>query len=121
MSAKFCRQCGVPLLELRDDGLCASCYILQKEPDELSKRKELLGVPFQDMKHLDEDDRVKELARILKEKPGITIGFMVENSAEYQGKGDRILEKLRALLPEVKLLRRNNGPIAGIETLTFKL
>lgn len=117
----FCRQCGVPILEIREDGLCASCYILQDQPDGLSKRKSLMGVPFRDMKHLDEDDRVKELARMLKEKPGLKIGFMVDCGPEYQGKGDRIIEKLSSVIPNVKVISRLVGPVNGVETITFTL
>jgi hypothetical protein len=117
----FCRQCGAPLLEIKDDGLCASCYMLQEHPDGLSKRKELAGIPFRDMKHLDEDDRVRELARLLKQTPKIKIGFMVDCGPQYHGKGDRIIEKLRAILPSVKLHSRLPGPVHEVETLTFTL
>lgn len=79
------------------------------------------GVPFRDMKHLDEDERVKELARLLLETPRLKIGFMVDCGPDYQGKGDRIIEKLRAILPGVKLVSRCHGPVRGVETLTFSL
>jgi hypothetical protein len=120
MSAKFCRQCGVPLLDLGDDGLCDSCRKLQQNPDGLSKMTKLGGVPFKDMKHLDEDDRVKELVRMLNESPTRAIGFMVDNGPERQGKGDRIIEKVKSLLPTVKILRRCNGPVANVETISFR-
>jgi hypothetical protein len=71
------------------------------------------------MKHLDEDDRVRELARLLKERAGIRIGFMVDTGPEYQGKGDRIISKLKTILPGVKIANRLPRPIQGVETITF--
>lgn len=119
--ARFCRQCGVPLLEVRDDGLCAGCYMLQQHPDGLSKRKELGGVPFKDFKHLDEDERIKQLVEMLKEERNPRIGYMVDCGPEHHGKGDRIIEKVKKLLPEVRIVARHPGPVAEVETIHFKL
>jgi hypothetical protein len=110
----------VPLLVVSDDGLCDSCRKLKENPDGLSKKTSIGGIPFKDMKHLDEDDRVKELVRMLNEKPTQVIGFMVDNGPEHQGKGDRIIEKVKALLPTVNILRRCNGPVANVETISFR-
>lgn len=107
------------MLEVPTDGLCVGCQELQRNPDALSKLKTVGGVPFKDMKHLDEDDRVKELAKILTDNPNTVVGFMVDTGAAYQGKGDRIIDKLKKLVPDVKIISRRNGPTAGTETIKF--
>lgn len=120
--SKFCQQCGVPiLLNTGTDQLCEDCFQLKQRPDDLSKRKQMFGVPFEDMKHVDEDGRIKVIVDALKNNPGKLIGFMVDTGPAYQGKGDRYIEKLRAVLPNVKVVSRNPGPVKGCETIGFKL
>lgn len=105
--ANFCRQCGAPILDDSIDGLCAGCDFLKKNPDPLTKRKELGGVPFRDMKHMGEDERIKFIVEKLKTMPGKNVAVLVDCGPDHQGKGDRYIEKIRALLPSVKLISRS--------------
>jgi hypothetical protein len=122
MSAQVCRQCGVPILDLHPSNgrLCDGCRKFQENPDELSKRKTFRGIPFKDMKHMDEDDRIKMIAQMLSERPTDVIGLMVETSMDCLGKGDRYIEKIRALVPDVKVLGRYPGPAPETEVIKFR-
>lgn len=117
MSALNCRQCGVPLLLKTLTGLCEECFQWSLKPDGLPKMKSLYGVPFEDMKHLDEDERIKKIAEILKRMPGKIVGVMVDKSPAYQGKGDRWIEKIKSLVPGVRVKDRFDGPVKDTETL----
>jgi len=102
-------------------GLCEECINLRNQPDSLSNRKHLFGVPFKDVKQVDEDGRIKQITTWLAVNPGKTIGVMVDYGPQHQGKADRYIEKVKALLPEAKVVKRFIGPTPGIETLGFSL
>lgn len=121
MSALYCPKCGVPMLEKTMTGLCEECFQWSLKPDGLSKRKRLFGVPFEDLKHLDEDERIKQIVGHVKRMPGKVVAFMVDKSPEYQGKGDRWIEKIKALLPGVKIKDRYDGPVKNVETIHLTL
>ena len=114
-----CRQCGLEIL-IGDDGLCAECVSLKERPDATSERKELGGVPFQDMKQIDEADRFKLIADYARDNPGKSIALLVENDAANKGKGDRYIAGVKAQVPEVQV-RRTAGVVRGTETIIFKL
>lgn len=119
--SNFCRQCGVPLLEeTKTSGLCDGCHNLKTTPDALSKRKHLGTVPFEDMKQIAEDDRIRKLADHLTRHPGHVVTVIVDFGPAYHGKGDRYLEKLYSILPKVKLISRKAGPIKDAETLNLR-
>lgn len=114
----FCRQCGVPLIGATDSsGLCASCLRLREAPDGLSKRNSLAGAPFVDLKQMDEDQRVQLIVKHLKGHK--VVSFIVDTGPEYQGKGDRMIEKIKAALPTARVKDRRPGPVAGAETINF--
>lgn len=115
-----CRQCGWPY-DVGQDGLCPNCRQLKQKPDALSKRKELGGVPFQDMKHLDEKDRINQIAEALQRWPDRDIAVLVDTGEGYADKGDRYIKGVRELVPRVSLVARVPGPAAGVETITFRL
>lgn len=117
MSAIFCKQCGVPILDDPNAKLCASCEFLEKHPDDLTNKTHLGNIPFKDMKNLDEDKRIEFMAGLIKKNPGKKMAIMVENNAAYQGKGDRYIEKLKKILPEVKIISRRDGPVSNVETI----
>lgn len=115
-----CRQCGWPY-DVGQDGLCPNCRGLARNPDPLSKRKELGGVPFEDMKQLDEADRFQLIARHIRENPGRNILVMVDTGEGYADKGDRYIKAIRELVPGVKVVSRGPGPVPQAESITFKL
>lgn len=114
-----CRQCGWPWVER--DGLCKSCLQLQANPDPLSKRTSFRGIPFRDMKHLDEVHRIEQIVQYLKDHPGKNVAAMVDSGDGYQDKGDRYIRAVRAKLPTVKIVRRMPGPVKDGETIVFQL
>lgn len=116
-----CKQCGVPLLDDRVEALCDNCIMLRDSPDKLSKRTKIGSIPFQDMKQLDEDNRIKEIVKHIKSNPGRAVLVMVDRGPAYQGKADRYLEKIRTFLPNVRLVDRFNGPGEEVESLKLAL
>lgn len=115
-----CRQCGTPeAKEALNDGLCPSCLRLREAPDGLSKATHIAGVPFTDMKQVDEDKRLKVVAAYLNENRGKIIGVMVDTGPGYEDKGDRYVRTIRQLVPTVKLIGRFPGPRPGVETIQF--
>lgn len=118
MSAKYCKQCGIPLLV--GEALCDSCKELNDKPDPLSKRIHLGKIPFRDMKSMNEDDRITLIVEQLRSHPSGVISLMLDAGGIHQGKGDRYLEKIRKLLPSVVVVSRINGPVPETETLRLK-
>jgi hypothetical protein len=103
-------------------GLCSACEILDVLPDKLSDRKSLCGIPFVDMKRMDEVDRIKQIVQMLRESPGKILLVMVDCGGEYDGKGDRWLAAIRESLPDVKVVRRSiNTPIPDVESIHLRL
>jgi len=86
----------------------------------LSKRLSLAGVPFKDMKQVDEADRIKLIAEYLTKFPGKNIGVMVDTGEGYADKGDRYIRAIRDKIPKVKVVSREPGPVMNVETITFK-
>lgn len=119
MTTPICRQCGQPIL-IGVDGLCAECTALRDKPDATASRTQLAGVPFKDMKQVDEVDRFKLIADQLRQNQGKNIAVLVENDLSNQGKGDRYIAGVKALVPEVQV-RRAPGVVPATETLIFKL
>lgn len=117
---KPCRQCGWPY-DVGTDGLCKSCRELKEHPDALSKRTSLGGVPFRDMKHMDEPDRIAYIVELLTKNPGRQIAAMVDVGDGHADKGDRYIRGVRAKVPTVKVVSRKPGPVPAVETITFKL
>jgi hypothetical protein len=117
-----CRQCGVPILfGIRPDKLCVECRTLKETPDPLSNRKDLGGIPFQDLKQNDEDERIKIIVNHLIQNPGKIISVMVDYGPAYEGKGDRYAQKVLALAVKAKLVKRiPNFPVEDGETLNFR-
>lgn len=116
----MCRQCGWPYDIGKDDGLCPTCRKLKTSPDGLSKRTHLGKVPFQDMKQMDEVDRIKQIIQHLRENPGKRIAVMVDTGEGHADKGDRYIKQVRAGIPSVELVSRAPGPVPDVETITFK-
>lgn len=119
MKQTNCRQCGLAIL-IGEDGLCAECVSLRDRPDATATRTHLNGIPFQDMKQIDEVDRFKLIADKVKSNPGKTIAVLVEYGGANRGKGDRYIAGVRAHLPEVEV-SRSIQLVKGIETLVFKI
>lgn len=118
---QFCRQCGVPTLgEMNPDGLCVDCADLQKTPDGLSKRKTLMSIPLEDLKQVDEDERIKRISDALKSNPGKIMSLLVDAGPAYHGKGDRYISKIQLICPQVKLVSRFRGPVKNCETLNLR-
>lgn len=117
---KPCRQCGWPY-DVGTDGLCKNCRTLKEHPDGLSKRTSIGGVPFRDMKHMDEPERIAYIVKLLTGNRGRNIAVMVDVGEGHSDKGDRYVRQVRAKLPTVKLINRCPGPIRAVETITFKL
>ena len=115
MSENRCRQCGILIEEA---GLCASCELLKALPDKLASRKELGGIPFQDMKQVDEAERIRILADHLRAHPGMTCHLMVDLLPGYEDKADRYIRLVTAALPGVEVMGRRKGwPIKECETV----
>lgn len=118
-TSQTCRQCGKGIV-IGLDGLCAECVALKEKPDGLSKLTKLGGVPFQDMKKLDEQARFLLIADHINKNPGKNVAVMVERGGENKGKGERYIAGVKAILQNVTV-RRAQGLVAGTETLIFKL
>lgn len=118
-TSQTCRQCGLEIV-VGLDGLCAECVALKDKPDELSKQTNLRGVPFKDMKQVDEQDRFKLIAGHVTKNPGKSVAVFVECGGEYKGKGDRYIAGVKAIVPKVTV-QRKPGPVIGTETLVYKL
>ena len=84
-------------------------------------RTELGGVPFMDMKPIDENDRFDAIAKILKDTPGKAVAVMVDCGPGFEGKGDRYVKAIRAKVPGVSILYRGPGPVPNSEIINFKL
>lgn len=78
------------------------------------------GVPFRDMKQIDEINRFKLIADHLKANRGKRVAVFVENDKANLGKGDRYIAGVVAELPTVKA-SRGPGVVPGTETLYFTL
>lgn len=113
-----CRQCGWPWIER--DGLCRTCLELRAHPDPLSKRTTLGKIPFQDMKQLDEADRITLIVGHLKKHPGKDIAVLVDCGEGHADKGDRYIKAIREQMPSVKLIKRSPGPIPEGETIILR-
>jgi hypothetical protein len=118
-AAKY-RQCGLTSLIMLD-GLCPDCVNLRDRPDETSKRASLGGIPFKDLKQVDEADRFKMIANQLRSNPGKTVAVIVEFGGQHAGKGDRYIAGVKAQLPEAKVEARLVGWLEGTETIMFTL
>jgi hypothetical protein len=116
---KKCRQCSQPYT-IGLDGLCPECSHLRDFPDATASRTQLAGVPFRDMKQIDETDRFKLIAECLRNNRGKTVAVLVENDATNKGKGDRYIAGVKALVPEAQVSRAP-GLVKGTESLMFKL
>lgn len=114
-----CRQCGRPII-IGFDGLCAECVSLRDKPDATASRTHLAGVPFKDMKQVDEVDRFKLIADHLRKNRGKSVAVLVESDPDNQGKGDRYIAGVKALIPEAQV-RRTSGLAPETETIIFKL
>jgi hypothetical protein len=120
VSAKTCRQCGAPIL-IGADGLCADCVNLRDKPDTTATRTQLHGVPFKDMKQIDEADRFKMIAGHLKANPGKNVAVMVESGGKYEGKGDRYIAGVQKEAPEATVVKRGPGLVSATETIIFRI
>lgn len=116
---KLCRQCRQPIV-IGVDGLCADCVSLRDRPDATSTRTHLAGVPFKDMKQVDEDDRFKLIADTLRSHRGKNIGVLVESDQANRDKGDRYIAGVKAIVPNVQV-RRSPGVVPETETIIFRL
>lgn len=114
-----CRQCGKEY-QIGLDGLCPDCQQLKDHPDELSAKTHLYGVPFKDMKQVDEADRPARVAKVIQENPGANIGVIVDCGPGYKGKPERFIAAVAKLVPGVQAKKRR-GPVPGAETITFHL
>jgi hypothetical protein len=99
--------------------MCEECFQLSVRPDGLSRRKTLFGVPLKDMKQMDEDERVDFIVDHLTQHKGETVAVLVDTGPQYQGKGDRMISKIKAKLPSVEVRSRANGPVINVETITL--
>lgn len=115
-----CRRCGWPF-GVAPDGLCENCRRLQSKPDELSTSKTFRGVPFQDLKQVDESDRFVEIAACLTRNPGQKIAVMVDTGPGFEDKGDRYIKGVRILAPKTRVVNRFPGPARNSETIVFTL
>lgn len=114
-----CRQCNLEIL-IGEDGLCADCVSLRNHPDATASRTSLAGIPFQDMKQIDEADRFKLIANHLKSNPGQNIGVLLESDPANSGKADRYIAGVRTLVPGATAVKKP-GVVAGTVTVIFKL
>lgn len=119
MSSKTCRQCGLEIL-IGVDGLCADCVNLKDKPDGTAARTHLSGVPFKDLKQIDEIDRFQVIAGHLRANRGKNVAVMVESTGRNKGKGDRYIAGVKAIVNEVQV-ERAAGILSGTEMLIFKL
>ena len=81
----------------------------------------LAGIPFVDMKKVDEKKRYDLIVKYLKENPGRCTAVMVESGGEYEGKGDRYIAGIRELIPDVELVSRKPGPVPETETILLRI
>ena len=113
-----CRQCGWPFVEA--EGLCKGCLALKSNPDPLSKRTHLGTIPFQDLKQIDEADRIKTIVGHLIKNPGKKVLVLVDSGDGHQDKGDRYIRQVRQLLPGVQVVGRIPGPVDNGESIVFR-
>lgn len=116
---KPCRQCGWPY-NVDPSGLCDNCRKLQGQPDPLTKRTTLGNVPFKDLKQLDETERFNQIVGHLRANPGKNIVVIVDTGEGYADKGDRYIRAIREQLPDVEIVQRRPGPVAGAESIILK-
>jgi len=119
VSANKCRQCGLEIL-IGVDGLCADCVNLKDKPDGTAERTQLGGIPFKDLKQIDEADRFQVIAGHLRANRGKNVAVMVESTGRNKGKGDRYIAGVKAIVSDVQV-ERAAGILPGTETLIFKL
>ncbi len=117
---KPCRQCGTTVGVDRDTGLCLNCAGLAASPDRLATRTTIGAVPFADMKHVDETLRFDAIAKYLRANPGKLVAVMVDTGPDHHGKGDRYIAEITTRVPTAKVVRRNPGPVADVETIGFR-
>jgi hypothetical protein len=116
-----CRQCGIPMEESKN-GLCAGCDLLETLPDGLAHKKTLHGIPFMDMKTLDEVKRIKAIVEMLQQHPGKKIMVMVDSGPGYEDKADRWIAEIRKQLPQVRVnQRRKNSPVREVESIFLSI
>lgn len=117
-----CRQCGFPDAEPAS-GLCLNCRQLMVKPDNPPKAVNIAGRPVElkDMKSMDETRRWREFAAMLKANRGRTLAFLVDCGPGYEGKGDRYIAGVKALVPDVTVIGRLCTRVPGCEMILFKL
>lgn len=88
---------------------------MAKFNDPLSRRKEIFGVPFQDMAELPEHERILAWGKMIME--GGKIGCFVDaEGKDGHEKADRYIRTLLSLFPDVTV-KKHNGPTPGVITM----
>jgi hypothetical protein len=84
--------------------------------DELSKRKEIFGIPFRDLagQGVDEDSRIGIIGNTLLSGKHKSIAVLVDSEP---GKADRYIRKLVMRFPSITKWDINPGPSHGCTTI----
>ncbi len=70
--------------------------------------------PYKDLYDLTEDERIQKLVFHLSK--GEVVAFLTD---DVPGKADRYLDKIRAHLPQLEVIRRVEGPVPHVVTLSL--
>ncbi len=68
---------------------------------------------YADIAELSEDERINLIAAAVK--TGKATGFMVDKPGKDDSKGNRYIEKLKKLVPNLKVDVRVDGPVKNVE------
>lgn len=85
--------------------------------DDLSRRKDFLGIPFQDMAHVEEDQRIQMIGEMVI-REGKTVGVLVD---DIPAKVERYLRKIKERFPQIKVEYQGKGPTPGVVTIRLGL
>lgn len=86
---------------------------MPKPDDDLSRRKELFGVPYEDKGHLTEHERIVEAGTVvMQHEVGWVLGLVIEKEGKRPGydKANRYIRGILAMFPELQC-KAMQGPI----------
>lgn len=69
-----------------------------------------------DLYNVEEDDRIKLIAHHVIDHKQV-VGIMVDVEDGSHVKGDRYIEKIKKLYPQISVMFRGDGPVANVETI----
>ncbi len=83
--------------------------------DELSRRTEIMGIPFKDIANLPEQDRIIAIGNLAIQQPGKIVGCLVDTEGPFphHEKADRYIRTLLSIFPTLKT-KKYPGPVKGV-------